>query len=209
MRTRIKICGITNEADLAATVDAGADAIGFNLFAGSPRFVETDLAGKLVRQVPAFVTTVGLFVNAEAAHVNDVCSRVPFDLLQFHGDETDEFCREFNRPFMKVIRVGEDTDIEASIAAFPNASAIMLDTMVKGVFGGTGTRFDWGRVPRSGQRMVVAGGLDDQNVAEAIKMVRPFAVDVSSGVEAEKGRKDHGRIRAFAAAVARADEELR
>jgi len=208
MRTRIKICGITNLADLRVAVAAGADALGFNLFAGSPRYVTTDVCASLVREVPALVTTVGLLVNPDRMYVSEILRQVPFSVLQFHGDEDDAFCASFGRSFLKAIRVGRETDIEAEVARFPSASALMLDAKVDGIWGGTGHQLDWSRVPRLEVPVVLAGGLSPANVAAAMRQVRPYAVDVSSGVEAGYGRKDPALVHAFVAAVERADEEI-
>lgn len=207
MRTRVKICGITNEIDLRDAISAGADAVGFNMYKGSPRYVDRELAGALVSQTPPMVTTVGLFVNHSEAEVRATCDAAPFDVLQFHGDESDEFCAQFQRRFLKALRVGPETDIAAEAGRFPSCSAYLLDTLVEGAFGGTGSAFDWRALPVLPKPVVLAGGLDANNVAGAIGLARPWAVDVSSGVEAAAGRKDRKKIEAFISAVRRADGE--
>lgn len=206
MRTRVKICGITNEADLYSAAATGADAVGFNMLAASPRYVAPELAEGLLSKVPAFVTTVGVFVNHSAEEVSLACTQAPFDVLQFHGDEDDDFCERFGRPFIKVIRVDENTDIAAEAKRFPGCAALMLDAKVDGAYGGTGEVFEWRRVPALSKPIILAGGLNADNVERAIGLVRPWAVDVASGVEATPGKKDPGKLEAFCAAVERADE---
>ena len=201
MKTRIKICGLTREADVDAAVAAGADAIGFVFYPPSPRYVDLDKAAELARAVPPFVTIVGLFVNANPALVRETLAVVPIHLLQFHGDEDEAYCRQFDRPYMKAARVRPGMDLVQYAAAFPSAQAILLDAFVDG-FGGGGKVFDWSLIPPAlGKPLVLSGGLDAANVGEAIVRVRPAAVDVSSGVEAAKGIKDAEKIRAFCAAV--------
>lgn len=205
MRTRVKICGITNEEDLYCAASAGADAVGFNLYESSPRYIAPESAERLLSKVPAFVTTVGLFVNHTAEDVSLACTQAPFDILQFQGDEDDDFCGRFGRPFIKTIRVDEGTDIEAEAKRFPSCAALLLDAKVEGAYGGTGKTFDWCGVPSLSRPIILAGGLNADNVEQAIDLVRPWAVDVASGIEAAPGRKDHDRIEAFIAAVERAD----
>jgi phosphoribosylanthranilate isomerase len=202
MRVRVKICGITRADDAKAAVNHGADAIGMVFHAPSPRFVDTDRAAQIARSVPPFVTRVGLFVNAEADEVNAVLARVALDLLQFHGDEPPEYCGGFNRPYIKVIAMHDGADLEQEFSRFRAAQGFLLDTHVAGMAGGSGQVFDWSRVPPARTKPVIlAGGLNPGNVAAAIRAVRPYAVDVSSGVERAKGIKDAARIAAFISEV--------
>ena len=201
MKSRIKICGLTRLEDLHAAVKAGADAIGLVFYAPSPRYVDLKTAAELARSVPPFVTIVGLFVNADPAQVRKTLAAVPIHLLQFHGDEDEDYCRQFDRPYMKAARVKPGMDLLQYVADFPSAQAILLDAFVDG-YGGGGKVFDWTLIPASLVKpIVLSGGLDADNVGEAIVRVRPVAVDVSSGVEAAKGIKDAEKIRAFVAAV--------
>jgi phosphoribosylanthranilate isomerase len=202
MRTRVKICGITRVEDALAAAEAGADAIGLVFAETSPRRVSLDEAAAIRRALPPFVTVVGLFVDAEAPQVTQALGRVALDLLQFHGAETTEFCRQFHRPYIKAISMREGIDVDAAARAFADAAGLLFDTHVAGVAGGSGVSFDWTRVPRDLPRpLVLAGGLTPHNVAEAVRRVRPYAVDVSSGVEQAKGIKDAHKIAAFIAAV--------
>jgi phosphoribosylanthranilate isomerase len=206
-RTRVKICGITSAADAAAAVTAGADALGLVFFAGSRRAVAPEQARAILAGLPAMVTAVALFVNAERRDVIDLCSALPLGLLQFHGDEEAAYCASFGRPWMKAIRVGDNTDIRAEVSRYPRASAILLDTFVAGVPGGTGEVFDWSRIPRDlGIPLILAGGLSADNVGTAIATAAPFAVDVSGGVESEPGVKSRQLIEDFVSAVRTADE---
>ena len=201
MKPRVKICGLTRLEDVLVAVEAGADAIGLVFYPPSSRYVDLDKAAELARAVPPFVTIVGLFVNADPALVRETLAVVPIHLLQFHGDEDEAYCRQFDRPYMKAARVRPGMDLVQYAAAFPSAQAILLDAFVDG-FGGGGKVFDWSLIPPAlGKPLVLSGGLDAANVGEAIVRVRPAAVDVSSGVEAAKGIKDAEKIRAFCAAV--------
>ena len=201
MKPRVKISGLTRLEDVLVAVEAGADAIGLVFYPPSPRYVDLDKAAELARAVPPFVTIVGLFVNANPALVRETLAVVPIHLLQFHGDEDEAYCRQFDRPYMKAARVRPGMDLVQYAAAFPSAQAILLDAFVDG-FGGGGKVFDWSLIPPAlGKPLVLSGGLDAANVGEAIVRVRPAAVDVSSGVEAAKGIKDAEKIRAFCAAV--------
>ena len=215
-RTRIKICGLTRPQDVAAAVAAGADALGFVFYDLSPRFVTAAQAGALVAEVPPFVTTVGLFVNATAQEVAAVTHIVPVAQLQFHGDESPEQCAllagSANRPFLKAFRVRPDTrpvellEYENQYrAASPLFSGLLLDTFVD-AYGGAGKVFDWSIVPKDiAPRVVLSGGLSVQNATDAVVRVRPYAVDISSGVEQQKGIKDAHKIAAFVQAVRVAD----
>ena len=207
-RTRLKICGITRPQDAMAVVQAGADAIGLVFYAPSPRAVDITMAQAVVAVVPAFVTVTALFVDPTADEVQKVLDSVRIDLIQFHGDEEDDFCSQFNRPYIKAIRVRQASDVVASCLRFPGALAVLLDSYKPGVPGGTGETFDWSLVPDELPKpIILAGGLTIANLASAIRQVRPFAVDVSGGVEADKGIKDPGKITAFADEVYRVDQE--
>ncbi|NNA59327.1 phosphoribosylanthranilate isomerase [Pseudomonas koreensis] len=201
---RSKICGITRIEDALAAVEAGADAIGFVFYAKSPRAVSAQQARAIIRALPPFVTTVGLFVNASRCELGEILDAVPLDLLQFHGDESADECESWHRPYIKALRVKAGDDIAAAVDAYPSASGVLLDTYVEGVPGGTGEAFDWSLIPQQlSKPLILAGGLTPENVADAVARVKPYAVDVSGGVEASKGIKDHAKIRAFIDAVRR------
>jgi phosphoribosylanthranilate isomerase len=200
MAVRVKICGITRLQDLHAACDAGADALGFVFYEKSPRQVTLATAAALLRELPPFVQSVGLFVNAERAFIESVLQAVPLDLLQFHGDETPADCARFGRPYLKAVRVNRETDLLKCAADFDAARGLLLDAWVPGVPGGTGERFDWTLIPPNLPKPVIlSGGLTPDNVAEAVQRVRPWAVDVSSGVEVSKGIKDAHKIAQFIA----------
>jgi phosphoribosylanthranilate isomerase len=206
---RSKICGITRIEDALAAVEAGADAIGLVFYAKSPRAVTVQQARAIIAALPPFVTTVGLFVNASRCELGEILDAVPLDLLQFHGDESSADCEGYHRPYIKALRVKAGDDIAASCDAYPRASGILLDTYVEGVPGGTGEAFDWSLVPRGlSKPIILAGGLSAQNVAQAIAQVRPYAVDVSGGVEQAKGIKDQAKIHAFMQAVRGSSESM-
>jgi phosphoribosylanthranilate isomerase len=201
-RTRAKICGITRVEDAAAAVRAGADAIGLVFDSRSPRYVTIEKAAEIVAALPPFVAAVALFVDAEPAAVRTVLSRVQVHLLQFHGTETPEQCRLYDLPYIKAIRMESGVDLPALANSYTTASALLLDTHVPNLAGGTGQTFDWARIPRDLSRpIVLAGGLTPENVAQAVRAVRPYAVDVSSGVEKTKGVKDHDKVNAFVRAL--------
>lgn len=205
MTTRVKICGITCIEDAEAAVAAGASALGFVFYAPSPRHVSVQTAAEIIAGLPPFVTSVGLFVNAERQQVTTVLEQTGLDLLQFHGDEPESFCSGFARPYIKALRVRPGLDIRGQVAAYASARGVLLDAYRPGVPGGTGEVFDWELVPGElASRLILAGGLTPANVADAIRRVKPFAVDVSGGVEAAPGRKDRARIAAFMAAVQQA-----
>lgn len=212
-RTRIKFCGLTREDDVDAAVALGADAIGLNFYPQSPRYLTPARAACLVARVPAFVTTVGLFVDAPRAAIEAVLDRARLGLLQFHGDETVEGCSGFRIGWIKTARVLPETDLLEFSRRYRAANVILLDAHSEG-YGGAGKVFDWSLIPEqligpdAAPRVVLSGGLNAQNVADAIVRVRPFAVDVSSGVERDKGIKDHDAMRRFVAAVRAADERL-
>ncbi len=202
IRVRSKICGITRVEDALAAVEAGADAIGLVFYAKSPRAVDIEQAKAIVAALPPFVTSVGLFVDMPRETLQALLREVPLDLLQFHGDESPADCEGFARPYIKALRVRADQDVARMMAPYSGACGILLDTFVEGVPGGTGAAFDWSLVPReAGKPIILAGGLTPDNVAQAIAQVRPYAVDVSGGVEAAKGIKDAGKVKAFLQAV--------
>jgi phosphoribosylanthranilate isomerase len=216
-RTRIKICGLTREADVEAAVEAGADAVGFVLYPRSPRHVEPRRAGELARRLPPFVAPVLLFVNAPRETLAAAFSEVPHGIAQFHGDESPEDCRAAardagqgaaTRPWIRAARMGDGLDLLDFAARYEGAAALLLDAHVEG-YGGAGKVFDWSRVPTGVPAPVVlSGGLSPANVIDGVLTVRPFAVDVSSGVEACKGVKDAALIRRFCDAVREADARL-
>lgn len=207
--TRIKICGITRVEDALAVAGSGADAIGLVFYERSPRHVDIGQAAQLAAALPPFVTTVGLFVDADAGYVHEVLAAVPLDLLQFHGDESPEYCAQFGRPYLKAIRVKPGVDLIQCASDFRGAQGLLLDAHVEGIPGGTGATFDWKLIPKDlPLPVILSGGLDAGNVAEAIEQVRPYAVDVSSGVEAAKGIKDAAKIAAFINEVIRTDVQL-
>lgn len=196
--TRIKICGITRAEDLRAAVEYGADALGLVFYEASPRNVTIPHAAHLAQTAPPFVTLVGLFVNPNVEEVQTVLRHVPLATLQFHGEETPEFCAQFNKPYLKAIRVKAGVDLLQCASDFSSAQGLLLDAHVEGVQGGTGATFDWTLIPKNmPMPIILSGGLDAKNVAEAIRLVKPYAVDVSSGVEASKGIKDAAKIAAF------------
>ena len=200
MSLRVKICGITRAQDLHAACEAGADALGFVFYDKSPRHVSLGTATALLRELPPFVQSVGLFVNADPAFVESVLHVAPLDLLQFHGDETRADCARYGRPWIKAVRVSAGTDLLKCAADFAGARGLLLDAFVPGVPGGTGERFDWGLIPPDlPLPVVLSGGLDPGNVVDAVRTVRPWAVDVSSGVEAAKGIKDPQKVAQFIA----------
>jgi phosphoribosylanthranilate isomerase len=199
---RSKICGITRIEDALSAAEAGADAIGLVFYAKSPRAVSVQQARAIIAALPPFVTTVGLFVDADRQELDEILAAVPLDLLQFHGDESPAFCEALQRPYIKALRVKPGDDLVARVAAYGQASGVLLDTYVPGIPGGTGEAFDWSLVPQGlSKPIILAGGLVAENVAAAIRQVRPYAVDVSGGVEARKGIKDAEKIRAFMRAV--------
>ncbi len=207
-RTRIKICGLTREADVQAAVEAGADAIGFVLYDQSPRYVSIERAAQLARGLPPFVTPVGLFVNAEPGLIDQAVDAIPDMLLQFHGDETPADCNRARRPYLRAARMAPGFDLLDFGRQFADARGLLLDAAVEG-YGGSGKVFDWSQVPRGVSRpLVLSGGLHAANVIAGIVQVRPWAVDVSSGVESAKGIKDAVAMRRFCDAVREADARI-
>lgn len=204
-RTRIKICGLTREADVDAAVEAGADAIGLVLYDKSPRYVDAARAGVLASRLPPFVTPVVLLVNASPSLVRAALDAVPNALLQFHGDETPAQCEAVGRPYVRAARMAPGFDLLDFTLSFASAQAMLVDAHVEG-YGGGGQVFDWSLLPRQLSRpMILSGGLHPGNVAQGVRAVRPWAVDVSSGVEVGKGLKDAGLMRQFCQAVREAD----
>lgn len=204
--TRVKICGITRVEDGQSAAQAGADAIGLVFYEKSPRHVEVAQARAIVARLPPFVTSVALFVNPSVAEVEQVLRAFPVELLQFHGDESPEFCRSFARPYLKAVRVRQGVDLVKYATQYPDARGLLLDAYVEGQAGGTGESFDWALIPNQlALPVVLSGGLHAGNVEAGIRRVRPWAVDVSSGVEAAKGIKDAAKIAAFMQGVRNAD----
>lgn len=206
MRTRIKICGITQAKDAQAAALAGADAIGFVFYPGSPRFVTPSQARTIAASLPPFVTTVGLFVDAGIGEVEAVLREVKLDCIQFHGAESPDYCSSFPVPFMKALRVRPEQDLLQYSIEFHDAQALLLDAFIEGMPGGTGQSFDWNLIPKDlPLPVVLSGGLNADNVADAIRRVQPWAVDVSSGVEVAKGIKDADKIERFIRGVRNVD----
>ncbi|MGB0225911.1 MAG: phosphoribosylanthranilate isomerase [Litorivicinaceae bacterium] len=195
--TRVKFCGLTHEEDIAQAVKLGVDALGFVFYAPSSRSVAPDHAAMLTSSVPAFVTRVGLFVNEQPAVIQNIFERTRLNLIQYHGDETPEFCDAVGLPFIKAFRVRPGIDIQTEMERYPNASGFLLDAYVKGQPGGTGERFDWGMIPQSNAPIILAGGLSPDNAKDAIEQVAPWALDVSGGIETKPGRKDPDKMARF------------
>ncbi len=206
MRTRVKICGLTRAEDAREAARLGADAIGLVFYPPSPRAVGVAAARAVLRGLPPFVTVVGLFVDPSEDEVRRVLDQVPLDLLQFHGEEPPEACARYGRPWIKAIPMREGVDLWAERRRYAGAAGLLLDTYQPGVAGGTGQRFDWGRIPPElGREIILAGGLNPETVAGAIRAVRPYAVDVSGGVESAKGIKDPAKMAAFLREVRQGD----
>ncbi len=198
LKTRVKFCGVTRVEDALHAASIGVDAIGLVFYAESPRVVSIEQAKAIVDSLPPFVTRVGLFVNAERVEVEQISKEVGLDVLQFHGDESPEDCEHYDRPFIKAVRMQEGIDLKKISQQFNNAQALLLDAYDKAKYGGTGKAFDWDIIPKDlSMPIILAGGLSPDNVAEAIKNVRPFAVDVSGGIEQIKGIKDNKKMNAF------------
>ncbi len=201
-RTRIKYCGITQLSDALEAVRLGVDALGFVFYPPSPRNIDIEQAADIIRQLPAFVSCVGLFVDASEEFIQQVLQSTTIDTLQFHGNETLEQCQRYGKPYLKAVRMKPDVDLVAVAAHYNTAAALLLDTYEKGLPGGTGTSFDWARVPETlAKPVILAGGLSVGNVTEAIQTVKPYAVDVSGGIEQSKGIKDAAKMAAFINAV--------
>jgi phosphoribosylanthranilate isomerase len=207
--TRTKICGITRVEDVLAVARSGADALGLVFYGKSPRYVTVQQAMELAKAVPPFVAVVGLFVNPSEEEVRNVLRYVPLDALQFHGEESPEFCEQFGLPYLKAVRVRPGMDLIQCAARYAGAQGLLLDAYIEGTHGGTGESFDWGLIPHDlPLPVILSGGLNAANVAEAIRQVRPYAVDVSSGVEAAKGIKEVTKVAAFINEVKRIDVQL-
>jgi phosphoribosylanthranilate isomerase len=194
---RVKICGLTRSEDVAAAVAAGADALGFVFVHGSPRYLDDATAAALVRSVPALVCRVGLFLDQGAEQVRQVLQKVSLSLLQFHGNEEAEFCRQFGRPYIKAVSLAAGVTVTDAEKAYPDAAAILVDSHAPGGHGGTGKTVPWRELSAGSLPLILAGGLNPANVAAAVNLVKPWAVDVSSGVETAPGIKDAAAIRRF------------
>jgi phosphoribosylanthranilate isomerase len=197
MRTRVKICGITRRQDAEFAIEIGADALGLVFYAPSPRAVTIAQAQKIVENLPPFISIVALFVDAEPEYVHTCLNAVRIDVLQFHGDESPDYCEQFDRPYLKAIRMRDGVDLVGLSTTYKSATALLLDSYQPGIPGGTGQAFDWSMIKQINKPIILAGGLTVENVAEAIKQVNPYAVDVSGGVEQSKGIKDKQKVSAF------------
>lgn len=202
MRTRIKICGITHVEHAIHAAELGVDALGLVFYPPSPRHVELAQAAEIAAALPAFVTAVGLFMNPDEATVRAALNAVPLEVLQFHGEESADFCRQFGRPYLKSVPMGGKIDAVQYASQYPDARGVLLDSNAVGQAGGSGHTFDWGKIPTNlPQPLILAGGLNPDNATAAVQQVRPYAVDVSSGVEQAKGIKDSARMTAFVQAI--------
>ncbi len=209
IRTRVKICGFTRAEDAVQASMLGADAVGLVFYPPSPRNVSIDVAAEVIDALPAFVTTVGLFVDEGEAFIEKVLEQLPLDCLQFHGDESAEYCRTFKKPYMKAFRMKPGFDVQKASEKYFDASALLLDAYHPGIQGGSGCQFDWGMIPSQlSLPIVLAGGLNTKNVKDAITTVRPYAVDVSSGVEIKKGFKDADKMAAFMREIKEGDRTI-
>ena len=209
MRTRVKICGFTRADDAVIAAGLGVDAIGLVFYPPSPRNVTIEQAVAITQALPAFVSVVGLFVDAEPDFIKDVLSQVSIDCLQFHGDESPEACRIYGKPYIKAIRMKVDTNLSELAGQYADAAGLLLDAYHPGIQGGTGNGFDWELIKNQGKLpIILAGGLSPDNAALAVQQVRPYALDVSSGVEAEKGIKDATKMAEFIKKTNLATEQL-
>ena len=207
MRTRVKICGLTDVEMAHVAVSHGADAIGLVFYPPSPRFIEIAAAAEIVSSMPAFVTCVGLFVNADQQDVTKAIELTGIDLLQFHGNECPDYCAGFDFPYIKALRMKEDINLLRERERYASARNLLLDTYIPGAPGGTGESFNWERIPQElAPEIILAGGLDPENVDSAIEAVKPYAVDVSGGVESSKGIKSAEKIKQFMRGVSIADK---
>ncbi|MAR93167.1 MAG: phosphoribosylanthranilate isomerase [Pseudomonadales bacterium] len=196
--TRVKICGITNPSDALAAIRAGADALGFVFYPPSPRYVTPEQARDIIAGLPPFITSVGLLVDAQSQAIEAILRKVPLDLLQFHGRETEADCRAWQRPYIKALRMREGLDVAAACRTYHSSRGLLLDAYVPGQPGGTGQSFDWQRIPpQLNKPLILAGGLNPDNIQRAVQSVRPWAVDVSGGVESTPGVKDSELMHAF------------
>lgn len=207
-RTRVKICGIRQTADALAAVSAGADALGFVFYKQSPRHVSIEKIDEIIYKIPPFINKVAVFINPEYNYVKNVLNNLNIDIIQFHGDEDEEFCHSFNKPYLKAIRVQETSDIEKISLDFPTATGLLVDAYDQKQYGGTGESFNWDLLPnKCSLPLILAGGLNADNIHRAIQSTNVYAVDVSSGVEKSKGVKDHALIKKFMHEVKRANKE--
>lgn len=207
-RTRIKFCGITRESDALDAVALGADALGFVFHPPSPRYVEPALARAIVAKLPPFVSAVGLFVDVALDEVRTLVQHVQLDAVQFHGEETAAYCETYGGPYLKAVRLETGLNLQAAARDYASARALLLDSFHPQLAGGTGQSFDWSLIPATrGKPIVLAGGLEAANVARAIRVVRPYAVDVSGGIERAKGIKDYEKMQAFVAEVQAVERE--
>ena len=205
MQTRIKFCGMTNEQDVMHAIDLGIDALGFVFVSDSPRYLTIEQAQKLTKKVPPFVIKVGLFMNSEKTDVENIINNVRLDILQFHGDEDEKFCLQFQRPYLKAVPMGSVSSVTDFCQKYSSATGFVFDSHAPGQMGGSGETFEWSKLPKQLEKpIILAGGLTPQNVAQAIRAVRPYAVDVSSGIEASKGVKDPAKMELFIKEVKRA-----
>ena len=194
-RTRVKICGITRKQDAIVAADLGVDALGLVFYAGSSRHIELETALEIMKVIPPFITTVALFKDAAVEEINQVIGNLNFDLLQFHGSESPEFIQQFQHPYLKAIGMQHHTDLQSTMDGFVQSKGFLLDSHAAGAAGGTGETFDWETIPSElRQQIILAGGINPDNVAECITRIRPYAIDVSSGVESSPGIKDQGKI---------------
>ncbi|NQY51491.1 MAG: phosphoribosylanthranilate isomerase [Piscirickettsiaceae bacterium] len=202
MRTRVKICGITNYEDAKCAIDNGVDALGLVFHSASPRFVTVSQAKKIIHNLSPFTNIVALFVDADAMQVYSCLEALSIDILQFHGNESVDYCEQFGKKYLKVIKMRKNVDLISATNIYASASAFLLDSYQLGVPGGTGQIFDWSLIEEINKPIILAGGLNIDNVAMAIERVQPYAVDVSGGIERFKGIKDHQKIRYFMKEVA-------
>jgi len=209
-RVRIKICGITRPGDAKLAAALGADAIGLVFYSGSPRYVTAEQARTIAASLPPFICKTGLFVNADEEDIRSVLDQVNLDLLQFHGEENRQMCERYSKPYIKAVRMQANTDLSQIAKDYQSASALLLDTFVKGMQGGTGKTFDWSLIPGDVEKpLILAGGLTAENVADAVSRVRPYGVDVSGGVESDKGIKDANKLAEFIKEVRHAENRYR
>lgn len=207
MRTRVKICGITRTVDALASVEAGADALGFVFYDKSPRYIDVPEAKKIFNKISPFINKVALFVNPSYDYVIDAINELSIDVLQFHGNEDEAFCSSFNVPYLKAVRIQPSTDLNSIANEYSSASGLLIDAFDSSQYGGTGQTFDWSLLQQGcSLPIILAGGLNQQNVYDAIKQTSPYAVDVSSGVEKSKGVKDNSSIQKFMQEVKRANQ---
>jgi len=205
-KTRIKICGITRKEDIHSAAQLGVDALGFVFVSSSPRCINIDQAGMLIHELPPFIQSVGLFMNQSEQEIREVLQAIPLNLLQFHGEESPAFCQQFALPYIKAIPMGGEIDALHYAAQYSDSSGFLLDSHSLGESGGSGDKFDWDKIPQPfGRPLILAGGLNVANIKEAVKQVRPYAVDVSSGVEVSKGIKDPEKMAAFVRGVREGD----